>query len=208
MVVTINSITCLVFVAKENRKSQRLIDILHITEGSLCPPPFLYSYHFLQARLTYTLNMDASGSSETLTRLHTAQRKYPLALAVKSAIGKTGQTGKSLFPHVNAEMWALTAFGITPCNPRKVSRRFGGKCHLHLQGWRTKPSKKQSGLFHVGFLAYSSSLEMEVRCSSEMSVDFQRTACRCIPEDGTLRILRRSQSSKLLLRPSHTALSV
>lgn len=26
---------------------------------------------------------------------------------------------------------------IAPYSPRKVNRRFGGKCHLHLQDWRT-----------------------------------------------------------------------
>jgi hypothetical protein len=38
----------------------------------------------------------------------------------------------------------------------------------------------------VSCLAYSSTLKMEARCSSETSVDFQRTTRRYIPEDGTL----------------------
>jgi hypothetical protein len=36
-------------------------------------------------------------------------------------------------------------------------------------------------------LAYSSNLKMEATCSSETSVDFQRTARRYIPEDKTLK---------------------
>jgi hypothetical protein len=31
---------------------------------------------------------------------------------------------------------------MTPCSPLKVSRRFGGTYHLHLQGLRNKFSKK------------------------------------------------------------------
>jgi hypothetical protein len=39
----------------------------------------------------------------------------------------------------------------------------------------------------VSCLAYSSNLRMEATCSSETSVDFQRTARRYIPEDRTLQ---------------------
>jgi hypothetical protein len=38
----------------------------------------------------------------------------------------------------------------------------------------------------VSFLAYSSTLKMEATCSSEMSLDFQRTTRCYIPEDRTL----------------------
>jgi hypothetical protein len=38
----------------------------------------------------------------------------------------------------------------------------------------------------VSFLAYSSTLKMEAKGSSEMSVDFQRTTRRYTPEDRTL----------------------
>jgi hypothetical protein len=31
---------------------------------------------------------------------------------------------------------------ISSCNPWKVNRSFGGKCRLHLQGWRVSQSKK------------------------------------------------------------------
>jgi hypothetical protein len=44
---------------------------------------------------------------------------------------------------------------ITPCSLLKVNRSFGGTCHLIL----------------------------EAKCSSETSVDFQRTKRRHIPED-------------------------
>jgi hypothetical protein len=47
----------------------------------------------------------------------------------------------------------------------KVKLRFGGTYRLHLQ-------------------AYSSTLKMEAICSSETSVDFQRTTRRYMPEDN------------------------
>jgi hypothetical protein len=39
----------------------------------------------------------------------------------------------------------------------------------------------------VSFLAYPSTLKLEATCSSETSVDFQRTRWRYISEDGTLQ---------------------
>jgi hypothetical protein len=33
---------------------------------------------------------------------------------------------------------------ITPCNPLKVNRRFGGTCRLHLQGRRISQARNQS----------------------------------------------------------------
>jgi hypothetical protein len=57
---------------------------------------------------------------------------------------------------------------ITPCSPLKVNRCFGGACR-----W---------------FFAWLilSTLKMEATCSSETSVELQRTIRRCIPEDRTL----------------------
>jgi hypothetical protein len=41
-------------------------------------------------------------------------------------------------------------------------------------------------LLHAGFLlGFSSTLKMEAACSSELSIDFQRTTWLYIPEDGT-----------------------
>jgi hypothetical protein len=42
----------------------------------------------------------------------------------------------------------------------------------------------------VSSLAYSSTLKMKAKCSSETSVDFQRTSRRYIPDDTTLHDLR------------------
>jgi hypothetical protein len=39
----------------------------------------------------------------------------------------------------------------------------------------------------VSYLAYSSTLNMGATCSSETSVDFNRTTCRYIPKDRILR---------------------
>jgi hypothetical protein len=40
----------------------------------------------------------------------------------------------------------------------------------------------------VSCSAYASTLNMEAICSSETSVDFQRTTRRYIPEDSTLQL--------------------
>jgi hypothetical protein len=63
---------------------------------------------------------------------------------------------------------------ITPCSQLKVNRRFGGPL--------------LATCFHAGFLlGLFSTLKMEAICSSETSVDFQRTTRRYIPEDSTLQ---------------------
>jgi hypothetical protein len=70
---------------------------------------------------------------------------------------------------------------ITPCSLLEVNRRFEGTHRLHLPI-----------CFHAGFFpcsVYSSALKMEAVCSSEKSVDFQRTIRRYIPEASPLRNL-------------------
>jgi hypothetical protein len=86
-----------------------------------------------------------------------------------------------------------TFLEITSCNPLKVNRRFGRTCRLHLQGRRISRARKQRerlclppAFTLVPFSAYSPTLKMEATCSSETSVDFQRTTRSYIPEDGTL----------------------
>jgi hypothetical protein len=123
------------------------------------------------------------------------------------------------YPQVSLWFEVLTAvlmkssvlWGITPCSPLKVNRRFGGTCRLHLQGRRT--SKQETNVKQVAsrvilcnpkfrqvdcsawyltcftlvsWLACYLTLKMEATCSSESSVDFQRTTRRYIPEDKTL----------------------
>jgi hypothetical protein len=79
---------------------------------------------------------------------------------------------------------------ITPCSPLKVDRCFGGTSHLHFQGRRIRQARNQSEAGRkqilVSFLAYYSTLKMEVTCSSETLIDFQRTTRPYIPEERTL----------------------
>jgi hypothetical protein len=117
-----------------------------ITDISLCSL-LLYSYHSFQARLPYTLKMDASGSSETLTAIYQiAYRTEKTSSSVLCWI-RQQERGDRQERHsfVNAEKWALTEVGIfwdiTPCSPLKVSRRFGGKCYLHFQVWKTDQAR-------------------------------------------------------------------
>jgi hypothetical protein len=58
---------------------------------------------------------------------------------------------------------------ITPCSPLKLNRLYF-------------PTEFRL----VSCLAYSSSLKLEATCSSETSVDIQRTIRRYFPEDITL----------------------
>jgi hypothetical protein len=67
---------------------------------------------------------------------------------------------------------------ITPFIPLKVNLNFGGTCR---QGRRINQTRSQHD-----FLAYSSTLKMEVTFSSETSIDSQRTIWRYITGDRTL----------------------
>jgi hypothetical protein len=77
---------------------------------------------------------------------------------------------------------------ITPCNPLKVNRQFGGTCHLRLQGRRINQlwALLATCLILVSCLAYSSTLKMEATCSSEKSIWLQRTTWHYIPQDRSL----------------------
>jgi hypothetical protein len=59
----------------------------------------------------------------------------------------------------------------------------------------------------ISCLAYSSTLMNEATCSSETSVDFQRTARRYIPEDGTFHTHRcenlKSYTFKFVFNTTH-----
>jgi hypothetical protein len=61
---------------------------------------------------------------------------------------------------------------IALCSPLKVNRSFGGMCRLHLQFCFPR------AFMLLYFVACPSTLKLEVTCSSETSVDFQRTT-RC-----------------------------
>jgi hypothetical protein len=71
---------------------------------------------------------------------------------------------------------------ITPCSPLKVSRRFGGTYHLHLQGRRKNRARNQrenrrqaEPAFTLVFCsAYSSTMKMQVIRSSKTSAELQR----------------------------------
>jgi hypothetical protein len=90
-------------------------------------------------------------------------------------------------------MKSAIIWNITPCSPLSVNRRFGGIYYFHLQGRRNKFSKKPtSKQVACWFLAelISSTLKMEVICSSEISVATRRTIRRYIAEDSILYNLR------------------
>jgi hypothetical protein len=85
----------------------------------------------------------------------------------------------------NSVLWDVMAY-----NPLKVNRRSATPCRLHLQDRRIKSHKNQAQLatcfMLVSGLAYSLTVKMEVRHFTEVSVDFERTMRRYIPDDANL----------------------
>jgi hypothetical protein len=79
---------------------------------------------------------------------------------------------------------------ITPYSPLKVNWRFGGTCRLYFQGRAISWSRNERTLFFPPvFTSVSCSalaLKVKVTCSSESSVEFQRTTRRYIAEVRTL----------------------
>jgi hypothetical protein len=80
---------------------------------------------------------------------------------------------------------------VTPCSPLKVNRYFGETCRFNLQGQGISQTTNQHEVvasracFTIIYcLAYLFTLKIEAACSSETSVDFQRT----ISEDRTLQM--------------------
>jgi hypothetical protein len=110
--------------------------------------------------------------------------------------------GNERFEALTAVLMKSTIFwDITPCIPLSVNRRLGGTNRLNLKGRKikrwTKPARNQvTSLQVVSCSAIFFTLKMEAICSSETSVDTQRTTLRCIPEDGTLHDDERLDSIK------------
>jgi hypothetical protein len=63
-----------------------------------------------------------------------------------------------------------TFLDIMPCSSLKVSRRFGGTALLATR------------FMLVSYLAYFSTLKMKMKCSCEMSVEFQQNTCHYVPK--------------------------
>jgi hypothetical protein len=80
----------------------------------------------------------------------------------------------------------------TTCSPLEVNRRFGVTCRLQIQGQRIRQERNQheSGTKQSCSACFtnSSTPKMQATCSSETSVDFQRTTRRYIPENWTLEL--------------------
>jgi hypothetical protein len=70
---------------------------------------------------------------------------------------------------------------ITPHSPLEVNVGFGATYHLYLQGWRINRVLLATSFMLVSSLTYSSILKIMVICSTETSVDFQRTTHRYVP---------------------------
>jgi hypothetical protein len=80
----------------------------------------------------------------------------------------------------------------TPCSALKVNGSFGGKYRFHLQGRRISSARYQRESLSPDFtivscFAYPPNLKMKTTCSSETSVDFQRTTRCYIAEASTFQ---------------------
>jgi hypothetical protein len=86
-------------------------------------------------------------------------------------------------------MKIIIFWDMTPCSLLRFNRRFGGTYRLHLQGRRNKFSNACCLLacwFLLKFF-FRPWRWMKAICSSETSVETQRTTRRHIPEVDTLR---------------------
>jgi hypothetical protein len=133
---------------------------------------------------TYHCHLQESSEEKYTYKVHedTFINKFEILVAGES--NKEGHNSfhiRNIYTHVHlclysVEVEVLTAvvmkssvfWDVTPCSPFIVIRRFRETVFL---------------------LAYSSSLKMEATCSSETSVDYQRTIQSYIPEDRTLFFL-------------------
>jgi hypothetical protein len=66
--------------------------------------------------------------------------------------------------------------------------------------WEAKHEISAKQIEGSAYMAYSSVLKMETICSSETSIDFQRTTWRYIPEDSILHNLKSPTEYRLATR--------
>jgi hypothetical protein len=98
-------------------------------------------------------------------------------------------------------------WNIRPYSPLKVNQRFRGTFRLCLQDRIIRQAKNEceaGSKIMVSCLAYFSALKMEATCTSETSVNFQRTTRLCIPDGRTLHN-HRLKAMILVSGPSNTA---
>jgi hypothetical protein len=81
-------------------------------------------------------------------------------------------------------MKSIIFWDMTPCSPLSFNRRFGGTYCLHLQGRRWHSACQLLARWFAEPI--SSTLKKEAICSSETSVETQRTTRRHISEGDTL----------------------
>jgi hypothetical protein len=90
---------------------------------------------------------------------------------------------KRRFFKIKTRLWRRRAvfWEIMLCSQLKANQRFGGTCRLYLQGRRIIHARKQheallaTCFMLISWLAYYSTLKMQVTCFSEMLADFQWT---------------------------------
>jgi hypothetical protein len=113
-------------------------------------------------------------------------REFPLP----SQFFSNNYTNRLLTSHSTLQLKSSIFWDITPCSALKVNRHFKETFRLNLQGRKICRGRNQREIKCqaelVSSSAHSSTLKMEVTCSSGKSVNFQLTTRRYISEDRTL----------------------
>jgi hypothetical protein len=88
-------------------------------------------------------------------------------------------------------MTEVIIWDIMLCSLLNVNQRFRGTYCLHLQGW-ISGARLPPAFTLVYCLAYSSTLNIAVICSSKMSSNFQQTTHHYISADSSLQLYTHS----------------
>jgi hypothetical protein len=106
------------------------------------------------------------GSGQAVTGLH---------------LSPSTEAGPLNIYHVGSEVLRAV---VMPCSPLKANHRFRRTCPQYVLciGISQARNPHEAGSTLVSCLAYSLTLKTEASCSTEMSVDFQRTIRHYIPE--------------------------
>jgi hypothetical protein len=100
---------------------------------------------------------------------------------------------------------SVVSWGVTPCSPVDVHRRFGETCFQH-EGRSNESANRVvlfDCLFSVAWWVSSSIFKMEVVCFSETSVNLYRITQRHTPEDN----IHLSSSCSWCRRPGPTSVT-
>jgi hypothetical protein len=143
-----------------------------------------------QLRINFEFRSDMVLHSNHLSRLYACIHMSWLALTWQSnraRIWRLHADRSESSGNIGSEVLTAIFWDRTPCSPLKVNRRFRETHRFHLQG-RIIWTSRFATCFHAGIFKDGAI------CSSETSVDYQRTTRRYITKDRTPNINLRNFS--------------